>query len=106
MRPPSSGNAGTRLNSPSTTLTKTSQVSRAESSALPEVTAATTNANAAIARLVSGPTAAISASARALVGSPSSLEAAEQPQRDARDLDTVAAGGEGERETVGGAGPQ
>src|SRR5207245_6055887 len=72
--PPSSGNAGTRLNRPSARLTKVSQLKRSETSGLAWVASATPKASAATTKLVNGPTPAISASERALVGSPSSLD--------------------------------
>src|ERR1700687_5785742 len=72
-RPPSSGNAGTRLKRARATLTNASQPSRSATSA-GEGSSDRRKASSATARLVSGPTPAITASAPALLGSPSSLE--------------------------------
>jgi hypothetical protein len=76
-RPPSSGNAGTRLKSPRATFRTASQTRSAGTSlgtpAAEDRTAAA-NATTATERLVSGPTAAINASEPADRGSPWSCE--------------------------------
>ena len=76
MRPPSSGNAGNRLEMASTTLISASQTSSAPNTADPSQRSTTHHPApkiAAMTMLIAGPAAAMRNSAPALSASPSSL---------------------------------